>query len=161
MTKQHEHHVASGGKSAGCPRIVSVSVFAAILAAPFCAGAFNWSDYAAGAVVTVTGEATATDAVLEAKGPVVLKTLTADASGAGNGTVKGFTFAAAGTLRVTGLGAPVGRCEIPMALEGCTGLENVSKWTLLVNGAPTRKYRARASAAGVSIFSTGTLICFK
>ena len=50
MAKQHEHHVASGGKSAGCPRIVSVSVFAAILAAPFCAGAFNWSDYAAGAV---------------------------------------------------------------------------------------------------------------
>lgn len=39
MTKQHEHHVASGGKSAGCPRIVSVPVFAAILAAPFCAGA--------------------------------------------------------------------------------------------------------------------------
>ena len=109
----------------------------------------------------VSGVSVAPDAVLEAKGPVVLKTLTADASGAGNGTVKGFTFAAAGTLRVTGLGAPVGRCEIPMALEGCTGLENVSKWTLLVNGAPTRKYRARASAAGVSIFSTGTQIYFR
>ncbi len=109
----------------------------------------------------VSDVSVASNAVLEALGDVELKTLSVDASGAGNGTVKGFAFASAGTLRVTGLGAPVGRCEIPMALEGCTGLENVSKWTLLVNGAPTRKYRARASAAGVSIFSTGTQIYFK
>jgi hypothetical protein len=88
----------------------------------------------------------------------VLKTLTADASGAGNGTVKGFAFAAAGTLRVTGLGAPVGRCEIPMALEGCTGLENVSKWTLLVNGAPAPNYCAKATAEGIVLMSNGTLL---
>lgn len=109
----------------------------------------------------VSDVSVASNAVLEALGDVELKTLSVDASGAGNGTVKGFAFASAGTLRVTGLVAIAGRCEIPMALEGCTGLENVSKWTLLVNGAPTRKYRARASAAGVSIFSTGTQIYFK
>ena len=161
MTKLHEHYVASGSKSSACPRIVSVPVFAAILAAPFCAGAFNWSDYAAGAVVTVTGEATATDAVLEAKGPVVLKTLTADASGAGNGTVKGFTFAAAGVLDVRGLAAVPGRLDIPFTFDDCAGIENISKWTLTIDGAPSPKYHARASATGVSLFSTGTLIYIK
>ena len=109
----------------------------------------------------VSDVSVASNAVLEALGDVELKTLSVDASGAGNGTVKGFAFASDGTLRVTGLVAIAGRCEIPMALEGCPGLENVSKWTLLVNGAPSKKYRARASDSGVSIFSTGTLICIK
>ena len=63
MTKQHQHLIASGSNSAGCPHIAFARVFAAVLAAvPFLACAFNWSDYPAGAVVTVTGNATATDA---------------------------------------------------------------------------------------------------
>jgi hypothetical protein len=63
MTKQHHRHTASGSKSVGLSRIAAVRVVAAVLAlVPFLACAFNWSDYPAGAVVTVTGNATATDA---------------------------------------------------------------------------------------------------
>ena len=63
MTKQHDHFMASGSQSAGRPRVAFARVFAAVLAAvPFFANAFNWSDYAAGTIVTVTGNATATDA---------------------------------------------------------------------------------------------------
>ncbi|MBO7687797.1 MAG: hypothetical protein J6V72_15510, partial [Kiritimatiellae bacterium] len=109
----------------------------------------------------VSGVSVAPDADLEAKGPVVLKTLTADASGAGNGMVKGFAFASAGTLRVTGLGATAGRCEIPMAFEGCTGLENVSKWTLLFNGAPAKNYCAKATAEGIVLMANGTMLIMR
>ena len=109
----------------------------------------------------VSGVSVAPDAVLEAKGPVVLKTLTADASGAGNGTVKGFTFAAAGVLDVKGLAAVPGRLDIPFTFDDCAGIENISKWTLTVDGAPALKCRARASETGISLFSTGTLIYIK
>ena len=106
----------------------------------------------------VSDVSVASNAVLEALGDVELKTLSADASGAGNGTVKGFSFATAGTLRVTGLGATAGRCEIPMTFEGCTGLENVSKWNLLVNGAPAPNYCAKATAEGIVLMTNGTLL---
>ena len=109
----------------------------------------------------VSGVSVASNAVLEALGDVELKTLSVDASGAGNGTVKGFAFASAGTLRVTGLGATAGRCEIPMAFEGCTGLENVSKWTLLFNGAPPKNYCAKATAEGIVLMSNGTLLIMR
>ena len=109
----------------------------------------------------VSDVSVASNAVLEALGEVELKTLSVDASGAGNGTVKGFSFATAGTLRVTGLGAAAGRCEIPMALEGCTGLENVSKWTLLVNGAPAPNYCAKATANGIVLMTNGTLLIMR
>ena len=106
----------------------------------------------------VSGVSVASNAVLEAQGDVELKTLSVDASGAGNGTVKGFAFASAGTLRVTGLGATVGRCEIPMAFEDCTGLANVSKWTLLFNGAPAPNYSAKATAEGIVLMANGTML---
>jgi len=41
------------------------------------------------------------------------------------------------------------------------GIENISKWTLAIDGAPSLKCRARASETGVSLFSTGTLIYIK
>ena len=103
----------------------------------------------------------ASNAVLEALGDVELKTLSVDASGAGNGTVKGFAFASAGTLRVTGLGATVGRCEIPMAFEGCTGLANVSKWTLLFNGSPAKNYCAKATSEGIVLMANGTMLIMR
>ena len=106
----------------------------------------------------VSDVSVASNAVLEALGDVELKTLSVDASGAGNGTVKGFSFATAGTLRVTGLGATAGRCEIPIALEGCTGLENVSKWTLLFNGVPAANYCAKATPEGIILMENGTLL---
>ena len=109
----------------------------------------------------VSDVSVASNAVLEALGDVELKTLSADASGAGNGTVKGFAFAQAGTLRVTGLGATAGRCEIPMAFEDCTGLENVSKWTLLFNGAPAKNYCAKATAEGIVLMANGTLLIMR
>ena len=109
----------------------------------------------------VSAVSVAPNAVLAADGPVALKALSVDASGAGNGTVRGFAFAEAGTLRIEGLGALAGKCEIPMALEDCTGLENVSKWRLVVNGEAGDRYRAKARADGIVVTAAGTLIIMK
>ena len=103
----------------------------------------------------------ASGAVFEANGPVALKTLSVDASGAGNGTVRGFTFAETGTLYVTGLGAFAGRFEIPMPLENCTGLGNVSKWNLIVNGKVDGRYHVTASVDGIAIMAAGMMIIVK
>ena len=109
----------------------------------------------------VSGVSVAPNAVIAAEGPVTLKTLSVDASGAGNGTVRGFSFAEAGTLRIEGLGALAGKCEIPMALEDCTGLENVSKWSLVVNGEAGNRYHAKARADGIVVTAVGTLVIMK
>ena len=109
----------------------------------------------------VSDVSVASNAVIVAEGPVPLKTLSVDASGAGNGTVKGFSFAEVGTLRIEGLGALAGKCEIPMALEDCTGLENVSKWSLMVNGEAGDRYRAKARADGIVVTAAGTLVIMK
>ena len=109
----------------------------------------------------VSDVSVASNAVIAAEGPVTLKTLSVDASGAGNGTVRGFSFAEAGTLRIEGLGALAGKCEIPMALEDCTGLENVSKGSLVVNGEAGERYHARARADGIVVTAAGTLVIMK
>jgi hypothetical protein len=103
----------------------------------------------------------AAGATLEALGDVELKTLSVDASGAGNGTVRGFAFASAGVLDVTGPASFGGRLDVPFAFEDCTGLENISKWTLKIDGATTRKYGVVASPTGVSLFSQGTIIVIR
>ena len=109
----------------------------------------------------VSAVSVAPNAVLAAEGSVELKTFSVDASGAGNGTVRGFTFAETGTLYVTGLGAVGGNLEIPMPLENCTGLGNVSKWNLIVNGESNGHYHAKAKSGGITIMTVGTWIILK
>jgi len=109
----------------------------------------------------VSDVSVAPNAVLEALGDVELKTLSVDASGAGNGAVKGFSFAEAGTLCVSRPGTTAGPCEIPMSLEGCTGLANVAKWDILFNGTPTQNFHAKATPAGIVVMSAGTLLIIR
>ena len=72
-----------------------------------------------------------------------------------------FKFSEAGTLYVTGLDAFAGNLEIPMPFENCTGLDNVSKWNLIVNGESGRRYHAKARSDGIVITAVGTLLIVK
>ena len=112
-------------------------------------------------LVRAASVSVASNAVLKAFGHVAINSLSVDASGAGNGTVKGFTFAETGTLYVTGLGALAGNLEIPMTFENCTGLDNVSKWNLIVNGEAGRRFHAKARPDGIVITAVGTLLIVK
>lgn len=112
-------------------------------------------------LANVSNVTVASGATLEARGTVTLNTLSVDASGAGNGTVRGFAFASAGVLDVKGLSSFGGRLDVPFAFEDCMGLANISKWTLKINGATTRKYGVLASPTGVSLFSQGTVIIIR
>ena len=95
---------------------------------------------------------------LLAQGDVELKTLCVDASSAGNGTVRGFAFSETGTLHVTGYDMSSGALKIPMLFENCTGLGNLSNWSLVVNGAVCRTYRVKAMPDGVVIVPPGLTI---
>ena len=48
-----------------------------------------------------------------------------------------------------------------MAFEDCTGLANVSKWTLLFNGAPAPNYSAKATAEGIVLMANGTMLIMR
>ena len=66
----------------------------------------------------------------------------------GGGTVEGFAFAEAGTLHLDNVvsgGTPLEKTFTPV---NCTGVANLSNWTLLVNGAATSKYTASVSEDG-------------
>ncbi len=112
-------------------------------------------------LANVSSVTVASGATLEARGAVMLNTLSVDATAAGNGTVRGFSFAPVGVLDVTGISSFSGRLDVPFTFENCNGLENVAKWTLKLDGAPTAKYRAFVSPTGVSIVSRGVIIVFR
>jgi hypothetical protein len=53
----------------------------------------------------------------------------------GFGTIRGGTFAAEGTLRVTfACEVPGAPCELPLKIVGATGTSELRNWTLIVNG---------------------------
>jgi len=112
-------------------------------------------------LANVSGVSVAAGATLEARGAVTLRALSVDASGAGNGTVRGFAFASSGVLDVKGLPQFVGRLDVPFAFDGCTGLGNVSNWTIKIDGVPTEKYIAYLSSSGVAIIARGMTVIFK
>ena len=106
----------------------------------------------------VSAVSVASGATLEAQGDIELKTLCVDASGTGNGTVRGFAFVETGTLHVTEYDMSSSALKIPMLFENCTGLDNLSNWSLVVNGAVCRTYRVRAMSDGVVILPPGLMI---
>ena len=109
----------------------------------------------------VSAVSVSSGAILEAQGDVELKTLSVDASGAGNGTVRGFAFAETGTLYVTGFETSSANLKIPMQFEDCTGLDNVSNWNLVVNGVARPNYRVKVSSDGVAVVTQGLVILFR
>ena len=103
----------------------------------------------------------ASNATLRAIGYVELGRLEVDASGVENGTLEGFTLAKSGILSVVGVAALSGDTSIPLSFSGCNGLENVSRWQVVVGGVPTNGYRAKASHDAVSVYRVGTMVYIK
>ena len=66
----------------------------------------------------------------------------------GGGTVDGFAFAEEGTLYIDNVVSGGTLLEKSFTPVNCTGVTNLSNWTLLVNDAATSKYSASVSADG-------------
>lgn len=76
----------------------------------------------------------------------------------GAGTVSGISFAAEGTLKVS-IPSTAGRTHVVSCdLQGCTGLENLKDWTLLVNGEPTNKWSLQSASDDGLVFSKAGLV---
>ncbi|MBR3924903.1 MAG: autotransporter-associated beta strand repeat-containing protein, partial [Kiritimatiellae bacterium] len=76
----------------------------------------------------------------------------------GGGTVEGFAFAETGTLYLTGVDTDSGvnQWEKSFNPVDCTGVTNLSNWTLLVNGSETSKHSVSVTADGkVRLFGLG------
>lgn len=80
----------------------------------------------------------------------------------GVGAVSGIAFAPAGTLKVT-IPPSAGRTySVSCDLQGCTGLENLKDWTLLVNGEPATKWSLLSASEGELVFTkAGLVLIFK
>ena len=94
-------------------------------------------------------------ATLLAEGPnaVTIKALTL--SGAGGGTIDGFSFAAEGTLDVTGLPNGTSAVTVPVTFANATDLGNMSRWAFCLDGAATAKMRFDVSANGITVRPIG------
>ena len=92
-----------------------------------------------------------------AGGPVEASALYVDFA-KGIGTISGVAFASSGTLSVTNV--PGNTASLACDLSGCTGLGNLSGWTILVDGRESGKFRVSANASGVKLYPKGMLMVF-
>ena len=95
----------------------------------------------------------------EAAGAPVLNDITLSASG--GGTIDGFAFAASGTLSIENMPAASGRVDIPVAFVNATGLGNMAKWSLYLDGAVDQTKSLMVSASGVSIVDRGLQVILR
>ena len=101
----------------------------------------------------------ATNAVLEAEGGApVISSLSVAYSG--TGTIKGFTFAETGSIDFVG-DFPQGAVSVPVALEGCSGVENLGAWRVTFNGERLSSRAAVWAGNSFKIYPPGTLIVIK
>ena len=70
-------------------------------------------------------------------------------------------FAESGKLEVVGADGAAS-ASASLTLVGCSGMENVRRWTLYVDGEPARNQSARMSSDGkVSIFPVGSAVIIR
>ena len=80
----------------------------------------------------------------------------------GGGTVEGFDFAEEGTLSLDNVVSGETLLEKTFTPVNCTGVTNLSNWTLMVNGGATSKYTASVSADGkVRLASVGMRVIIR
>ena len=83
-------------------------------------------------------------------------------SKAGNGTIEGFAIPEEGSLDVEGDGMGSGVQSIPVDFRNCTGLKNIEKWNLTVNGGSARARNIRVSDDGaIELVPPGLVIVLK
>jgi hypothetical protein len=87
----------------------------------------------------------------------VISTLKLDADA--SGSISGFAFAPGGTLELSGE-VPEGGLELPVKLEGSSGLGNFATWLVKVNGKVCAK-TVRASADGITVSDKGLILRIK
>ncbi len=102
---------------------------------------------AAGAKLTADGD-----------GIGAISSISVDASGDGTGTIDGFALSGAGILEVENLPRIQGETGLPLVFTNCTGAENISAWTLDVNGAGARGHRVRIRDGRLCIMPKGTVV---
>ena len=78
---------------------------------------------------------------------------------AGAGTIDGFTFAENGTIDVTN--PPDSSSFLPGTYVNCSGLENVSGWTLKVDGKANAKYKVSVRNGKIFFCRPGFIIKFR
>ena len=76
------------------------------------------------------------------------------------GKFKDLTFTAEGNLAITGDITP-GGMPMPAEFENVQGLDNLSGWTLSVNGRTSRAYKAAVSDGRLIIIRKGISISFR
>jgi hypothetical protein len=96
----------------------------------------------------------------EGEGSLEVSGLTADVSGVG--TIKGFSFAANGTLYLTGVSADSTVVDIPANLSGVENLSNAKNWELSINGGDGARYSiASVTATGIRAVKPALRIIFR
>ena len=99
-------------------------------------------------------------ATLRSEGNVLLHSLVL--SKAGNGTIEGFAIPEEGSLAVEGDGMESGVQSIPVDFKNCTGLKNIEKWNLIINGGSARARNIRVSDDGaIELVPPGLVIVLK
>lgn len=79
----------------------------------------------------------------------------------GGGTIEGFVLAKNGTLEVVNVPEGAGRSlEIPLSLVNVSGMENISGYTVLVNG-KNKSWSCRYSGGYLKVDAPGTIILFR
>lgn len=78
----------------------------------------------------------------------------------GGGTLEGFAFADNCVLRV--VSAPGSKVDrLPITFRNVTGIDDVSGWTLVVNGKTMPAGRLRTTADGFAVYSPGMLLIYR
>ena len=89
--------------------------------------------------------------------PITISDLTVDAEE--GGSIDGFAFGSEGRLHVLNLGHGV--TELPLSIANASGLENVSAWTLDVNGKAKPNWSIKAKDGKITLVKSGLVILFR
>jgi len=114
--------------------------------------------YRAGYLSDVDSYAVSAGATLKMRTNAQIRGLTLDCSGTGAGTIDGATFAANGSINVTGLGKRTSTSSVQYTLVNVTGFDNVANWTLKENGVPTSRLSATVKDGKITITRAGMMI---
>ncbi len=99
------------------------------------------------------------NATLRTYDDVTIRSLKVDAAGAG--TLDGFKFAANGTLDVVTQSGFSSATALPGGYPNCQGLQNVSSWTLKINGETSSRYNVAVRDGKIYVIPRGFVILFR
>ena len=110
-------------------------------------------------ITTEIGPVTIAGGTLDVASPVEISSLTVDASSS-DGALKGVTFASDGVINVVSTNFPSGSrdLELPLTLSDCGNLDNISRWTLNLDGVPNTRLDVRIVNGKVGLFRRGFMV---